>query len=73
MVVAMIIFSIVAIADLLALDGYKQFEVASSTIFMGSVYMLLPNLKFWESILAAIMAYVVYWTALAFTVRMVIV
>ncbi len=73
MLMAMITFSIVTIADLLILEGYKQFEVASSTIFTGSVFMLLPNSKLWETIVTTIVAYVVYMTALAFTVRMVIV
>jgi hypothetical protein len=73
MIAAMITFAIVALLDLAILDGYEAIEVASSTMFIGGVFMLLPNLKFWETIIATTMAFIVYWTALTFTVHMTIV
>jgi hypothetical protein len=64
------LFSILGIVDIAILDGYSQWESLGCTIFIGSVYMLLPQLNFWATAFAGLAAYLTYWTAIAFTVKM---
>ncbi len=70
MLIAAAVFTVVGLIDVAVLDGYSQWESLGLTIFIGSVYMLLPRLNFWATAFASIGACLAYWTAIAFTAQM---
>ena len=70
MLLAAALFTVVGLIDIAVLDGYSQWESLGCTIFIGSVYMLLPRLNFWGTMFASLTACLAYWIAISFTTRM---